>query len=702
MPNGIFTLKQQVLAIREGGWVNPFYGSTFGASFGGAGSGQYLTGPTTSALNFGTGNFTVEFWLYISAYGGGGLTVAFSASNAGQDFQLSFNTGSQYVYWHNSGTQISANSSSSFTPGRWSHIALVRSGTTVSLFADGIRYGTTTNSASINLTNFNIGSYWNSVTAFMVNGFVSNLRITNTAVYNPSLTTLTLPTTALTAISGTQLLTLQNATIIDNSTNNLTITNNGNVGMNVVWPFGGPQPYKPLAVDYLVVAGGGNGGDLVGANRGAGGGGGGGLLQGNIPITAGTSYTVTVGAGSPRFGTGTGGVSVFGPISATGGGAGARSGNNAGSAGGSGGGGSGASYPNGYQGVAGQGNRGGNSTDDTASAGGGGAGTQGISGVNAVGGNGGAGVASDISGTRTAYAGGGGGGGTTSGVGGAGGGGNAGSSAGTANTGGGGGGSAGFSDGYAGGSGIVIVSYPDIYAAAASTTGSPTVSTSGTGSIAVNGSTDYMSVTTPALGSGDWTIELWVYLNSVTTTFYYDGRGAGSSGLQPTIYYSSGVGLKYFTNGGDRINGGTLSTGQWYHIAVSRVSGTTRMFINGTQTGSNYSDSNNYVASTTGSGWVAGNSSFYMNGYITNLRIIVGTGLYSGTFAVPSAPLTAVSGTQLLMSTVSGSTFLDSSSSARTVSTFGTPSWNQLSPFATGLGYKNRVYTWTSSGSITF
>ncbi|NDC57222.1 MAG: hypothetical protein EBZ69_10550, partial [Alphaproteobacteria bacterium] len=122
----------------------------------------------------------------------------------------------------------------------------------------------------------------------------------------------------------------------------------------------------------------------------------------------------------------------------------------------------------------------------------------------------------------------------------------------------------------------VIIRYPDIYAAAASTTGSPTVSTSGSGSIAVNGSTDYMSTTTPALGSGDFTIEFWVYLNSVTSTFYYDGRGAGSSGLQPTIYYSSGVGLKYFTNGGDRINGGTLSTSQWYHIAVSRVSGNTR------------------------------------------------------------------------------------------------------------------------------
>jgi hypothetical protein len=30
------------------------------------------------------------------------------------------------------------------------------------------------------------------------------------------------------------------------------------------------------------------------------------------------------------------------------------------------------------------------------------------------------------------------------------------------------------------------------------------------------------------------------------------------------------------------------------------------------------------------------------------------------------------------------------------------PTWNQSSPFATGLGYKNRVYSWTTTGSGTF
>ena len=54
-----------------------------------------------------------------------------------------------------------------------------------------------------------------------------------------------------------------------------------------------PKSYGPTTVEALVVAGGGGGGMDMG-----GGGGGGGLLYGSsMSITAGTAYTVTVGAG---------------------------------------------------------------------------------------------------------------------------------------------------------------------------------------------------------------------------------------------------------------------------------------------------------------------------------------------------------------------------------------------------------------------
>jgi len=236
-------------------------------------------------------------------------------------------------------------------------------------------------------------------------------------------------------------------------------------------------------VEVLVVAGGGSGGGR-GGNDGSGGGGAGGLIyRATFTVTGGTGLTVTVGAG------GTGGQgqgvpgnpgqnSVFGSLTAMGGGRGGAEGSASdrpGGPGGSGGGAGGyASSYGGGAGTAGQGNNGGANPGNGPGGGGGGAGAVGGS---TWGGpsNGGNGLQYSISGTATWYAGGGGDGGGYGYYGGAGGlgGGGAGGSpvsgqgngvSGTANTGGGGGGanaSLWTSPGVpgSGGSGVVIVRY---------------------------------------------------------------------------------------------------------------------------------------------------------------------------------------------------------------------------------------------------
>lgn len=239
--------------------------------------------------------------------------------------------------------------------------------------------------------------------------------------------------------------------------------------------------------EYLVIAGGGGGGSL------GGGGGAGGYLEGTIPYPAGQSgLTVTVGTGGNGGAAGTanpganGTNSVFSTFTAIGGGGGGGYSAGAGGNGGSGGGaqsfgGTGL----GGTGTAGQGNNGGTSgTNGYGAGGGGGAGAVGGNAVPAVGGssgNGGAGRSSSITGAAVTRAGGGGGGGrqdagnVTPGTGGSGGGGggdwNAGGSSGTANTGGGGGGggydaSTVFWPGGNGGSGVVILAYPETLPAA--------------------------------------------------------------------------------------------------------------------------------------------------------------------------------------------------------------------------------------------
>lgn len=243
------------------------------------------------------------------------------------------------------------------------------------------------------------------------------------------------------------------------------------------------------SIEYLVVSGGGSGAGY-GTQVGGGGGGAGGLLTGNSSVSSSTTYTITIGSGGAGVATNLSGnygsnSSISGTglsISTIGGGRGTfwladGQGN-----GGSGGGTTGASYAGqamvpgkgiypgstylsqtrqGYDGVLGTGELG--STPCTG--GGGGGATSAGSGS-----TGGTGYTSSISGTSTTYASGGNGsaGGVSSGVY-------------SSTPGAGGGGATATGSGYSqgGGNGIVIIRYADTFPAAASTTGSPTVTVSG-------------------------------------------------------------------------------------------------------------------------------------------------------------------------------------------------------------------------------
>jgi hypothetical protein len=277
---------------------------------------------------------------------------------------------------------------------------------------------------------------------------------------------------------------------------------------------------QPITADFLVIAGGGGGGRGVGGGGGAGGyrnsynsesSGGGGSAESYLTLTAGATYTITVGGG------GTGGSSGTSPayygtngsnssISGTGittitsiGGGGSGTQNTSPyvpNSGGSGGGGIGSNSPSIPQtagsGTANQGYDGGvgsTSAPDYCSGGGGGAGAIGGNASGTNGGNGGNGVASTITGSSVTRGGGGGGSGRNTGIsgtGGTGGGGNGGTlntpgTAGSTNTGGGGGGSHDV-DGANGGSGVVIFRIPTSQYTG-TTTGSPTVTTDGTDTI---------------------------------------------------------------------------------------------------------------------------------------------------------------------------------------------------------------------------
>jgi hypothetical protein len=166
----------------------------------------------------------------------------------------------------------------------------------------------------------------------------------------------------------------------------------------------------------------------------------------------------------------------------------------------------------------------------------------------------------------------------------------------------------------------------------------------GTGSMKFNGTTDYLN-TSPAnqnsfaFGSGDFTIEMWVNptVLGAANKFLYDGR-LSVDGAFPSIYVNASSLVLYLANGATQITGGAISTATWTHIAICRSGTSTKLFINGTQSGSTYSDStvylNNPLRPVIGSNGPIG---AYWNGYIDDFRVTKGIARYTTTFTPPTA-----------------------------------------------------------------
>jgi hypothetical protein len=197
---------------------------------------SYWTVSTSTALDVwdnGAGSFTVEAWIFATASIGNNVSIVAKAPNNGSPswtpgwaFQvfngyLNVNTPSDTRLFNSNTTSVPLN--------QWVHCALVKSGSTVSIYQNGTRVGTTTNSTAYSNTTdaVSIGVDRN-FAGTKLTGYVSNVRmVKGTAVYDPTQTTLTVPTSPLTAIANTSLLTVQNGRFIDNSANSYTITLNG-------------------------------------------------------------------------------------------------------------------------------------------------------------------------------------------------------------------------------------------------------------------------------------------------------------------------------------------------------------------------------------------------------------------------------------------------------------------------------------------
>ena len=173
------------------------------------------------------------------------------------------------------------------------------------------------------------------------------------------------------------------------------------------------------------------------------------------------------------------------------------------------------------------------------------------------------------------------------------------------------------------------------------------------GSVVLDGSDECLTITSSsdlAFGTGDFTIELWVYYVADSTAVFFDMRPAPAStqGLYPVIYGGGGSAFTYFVDSSARITGTNPILNKWTHIAVSRSGTSTKMFVDGIQVGSTYSDSNNYLNGDTTIGANADGTNNELNGFISNVRVVKGTAVYTSAFTPSTSPLTNITNTKLL------------------------------------------------------
>ena len=185
------------------------------------------------------------------------------------------------------------------------------------------------------------------------------------------------------------------------------------------------------------------------------------------------------------------------------------------------------------------------------------------------------------------------------------------------------------------------------------------------GSIYASGTGAYLLTTTTAPGTDDFTIECWINSDNASGTnqeglFTINAQTAASSGFQAGT--SNQLRLVQGRDGTDGQNGGLevnivgtvvgtgdgndiIQEGTWHHVAVTRASGTVKIWVDGVEKASGSA-----AGDVTGTTFLTGyyDQNYTYQGYMSNFRYRKGTAHYTTTFTPPTGPLERTSDTELL------------------------------------------------------
>ena len=144
------------------------------------------------------------------------------------------------------------------------------------------------------------------------------------------------------------------------------------------------------------------------------------------------------------------------------------------------------------------------------------------------------------------------------------------------------------------------------------------------------------------MGTGDFTIEAWYYFTSFSNSFgHYDQWAGGSTGAGNVQMWNSTSAqgkIKWYYDGSSNFTSSTtMSTGQWYHVAYVRESGTLKIYFNGTVDSTTQSYSGQLGKTGTlylGDQHAGGGSAPQY--YIDDLRVTKGLARYTSSFTAPT------------------------------------------------------------------
>jgi hypothetical protein len=175
--------------------------------------------------------------------------------------------------------------------------------------------------------------------------------------------------------------------------------------------------------------------------------------------------------------------------------------------------------------------------------------------------------------------------------------------------------------------------FTDVIGRTWTATSGPVISTAqslfGGASLLVGGAANYIETSGSGLapGAGDLTVDIAIRPTTVSgTRIFFDMRPNSTQGLNLTLYQSNSD-VIFYTNAANRITGAAaLTVNAWHRIRLSKVSGQTRLFVNGTQVGSTYTDANTYTGARIRIGDAGDTTGNFFIGNVDEFRYTLGVG----------------------------------------------------------------------------